>query len=217
MSTASGAIQKPEPDPLSTEEVNAVLDHMKQTYNEQVLNYFEFAIFTGMRPSELIELKWGDTDAKIVTVRRAKVEGKVKGTKTNKVRHIELNERAKLALGRQAKHTKLKGEHIFNNPVTSMPWNDDRAQAMLYWTPSLKAKNIRERVAYQCRHTFATIMLMSEANPMWVSRQMGHSNMKMLLEVYSKWIDLADKSKEINKVNLSINSTILAQDKIKTS
>lgn len=48
-------------------------------------------------------------------------------------------------------------------------------------------------------------MLMAGANPMWVSKQMGHVNMKMLLEVYAKWIDEADKSKEIDKVDQALD------------
>ena len=41
---------------------------------------------------------------------------------------------------------------------------------------------------------------MARANPMWVARQMGHSTMKMLLENYSRWIDLADKQREKSKI-----------------
>ena len=35
---------------------------------------------------------------------------------------------------------------------------------------------------------------------MWVARQMGHSTMKMLLENYSRWIDLADKQREKSQI-----------------
>ena len=41
---------------------------------------------------------------------------------------------------------------------------------------------------------------MSGANPAWVARQMGHASTKMLYEVYSKWIDGADKGLERAKV-----------------
>jgi hypothetical protein len=33
---------------------------------------------------------------------------------------------------------------------------------------------IRQRDAYQTRHTFAMLALMASANPMWVARQLGH-------------------------------------------
>lgn len=44
---------------------------------------------------------------------------------------------------------------------------------------------------YQTRHTFATLNLMLGANTAWLARQMGHS-VRMLLTVYTKWIDGGD-------------------------
>jgi integrase len=37
---------------------------------------------------------------------------------------------------------------------------------------------------------------MAGANPAWIARQLGHETAKMIFEVYSKWIDLEDKSRE---------------------
>lgn len=42
---------------------------------------------------------------------------------------------------------------------------------------------------------------MAGANPMWVAEQLGHTSMAMVLTVYSKWIDDADKSKERGKID----------------
>jgi len=205
-------VQKPEPDPLSLREVDILLAHIKKKYDEQILNYFEFAIFSGVRTCEIIEVQWGDVEDDRVIIRRARVEGETKSTKTCQVRVIELNVRAKQALARQAKYTKLSSKHVFHNPVTNEPWNDQRSQNNIYWQPALLAVKLHSRKAYQTRHTFATLMLMSGANPMWVARQMGHASMKMLLEVYSRWIDQADKSREVDKFNLSLLVTEQSQD-----
>ena len=204
-------VQKPEPDPFTIYEVELILDYLTNQYNEQIVNYFEFVFFTGLRPSELIELKWGDIEERTVTVRRAKVEGEVKGTKSSKVRIVELNERAKSALIRQRKHTAMLSNHVFHNPITNMTWADQRKQSSLYWTPTLRNLKLRDRVPYQCRHTYATLMLMAGSNPMWVAKQLGHANMNITLEVYARWIDLADKSRELDKVNLAIYSTDTVQ------
>jgi integrase len=48
---------------------------------------------------------------------------------------------------------------------------------------------------------------MAGANPMWVARQLGHVNMNMVLTVYSKWIDGADKSKERGKIDAMFTDT----------
>ncbi|OYY48915.1 MAG: hypothetical protein B7Y48_08230 [Methylophilales bacterium 28-44-11] len=47
---------------------------------------------------------------------------------------------------------------------------------------------------------------MAGANPMWVARQMGHATMQMLLTVYSRWIDGADKSQEKNKIEARLKA-----------
>jgi integrase len=209
--------QNPEPDPLTLDEANTLLEFMAARYDEQVINYFEFAIFSGLRTAEQIELYWGDVERDEITIRRSRVENTVKATKTYKTRQVALNDRAKAALKRQEKFTKMKGDHVFNNPVTGLPWNDQRSQSKNYWHPALKACHLRERDPYQTRHTYATMMLMMGANPMWVAKQMGHKNMKMLLEIYARWIDKADKSKEIEKVNNQLLSTNYAHKKISNS
>jgi len=209
--------QKPQPDPFTPEEAELILDHMASKYNEQIVNYFEFAFYSGLRTSELIELQWADIEEDVAIIRRARVEGVSKATKTSQVRIIELNARAKEALLRQKSHTKLTGKHVFLNPFTNEPWNDQRSQAKIYWQPTLTKLKLHYRTPYQTRHTFATMMLMADANPMWVSRQLGHANMKMTLEVYSKWIDLADKSRELEKVNSRLLVTKRPQKKTGTS
>ena len=48
---------------------------------------------------------------------------------------------------------------------------------------------------------------------MWVSRQMGHTSMKMLLEVYSRWIDMADRSREKSKLESVLSVPNVCQNK----
>ncbi len=192
--------QKDPPDPFSLDEVNIAVDELRQS-SEHYANYFEFAFFTGLRTSELLALTWDDVDFvnAFVRVSKAKVLGEIKGTKTASVRDVELNSRAMAALKRQKTHTYLSGGTVFTNPNTGDSISNDYVVS-LPWKRALKSAGLRYRNPYQTRHTFATLNLMAGANPMWVSRQMGHTSMKMLLEVYSRWIDQADRSREKNKL-----------------
>lgn len=195
-------VQKEPPDPLTAEEVDVVLTHM-QKYDAQIVNLFEFSFFTGMRPSEVIALRWGDIDQVrgLARVKRARTFGEEHETKTFKVRDVELNTRAKAALARQKPLTFLKDGYVFDNPVTGEPYSEERPLRRAYWNPTLKALGMRERNFYQTRHTYATLNLMAGANPMWVAKQLGHATMAMVLTVYSKWIDGADKSNERGKID----------------
>ncbi len=42
---------------------------------------------------------------------------------------------------------------------------------------------------------------------MWVSKQLGHANMQMLLKVYSKWIAVQIKSNERGKIDAIFEQT----------
>lgn len=200
--------QKPLPDPLDFEEVEIVLAWLNKNRPEPIWNYYELAIFAGLRPSEQIAEIWPDIDLRrgIARIQRAKVWGQSKDvTKTYQIRDIELNSRALAALRRQKKHTYLAGKEVFLDPITGQPFVDDKPPR-LHWNAALKATGVRQRVAYQTRHTFATLNLMAGANPMWVAQQMGHTTMKMVLERYAKWIPQADRSEERGKLDRKLKN-----------
>ena len=51
-------------------------------------------------------------------------------------------------------------------------------------------------------------LLMTGANPAWVARQLGHRSTKMLYEVYSRWINGADRGFEKAKVEAGIGQQL---------
>jgi integrase len=50
------------PDPLTGAERDAILAEMDERYDPRIGAYFRFAFFTGVRPEELIALRWEDVD-----------------------------------------------------------------------------------------------------------------------------------------------------------
>jgi integrase len=216
----NGKTQAIIPDPLDINEMERILKDMREHYNEQVFNYFEFAFLTGMRPEELIALRWDDIDwnHKTIQVSRAKTfKGTIKEVKTYVSRDVDLVSRAVGALNRQKKHTFHKSEDIFENPNTAKPWHDDRSQRDHFWRPTLKRLGIRMRRPYQTRHTYATTYLSAGGNPTYVSRQMGHKNAKMLFTVYAKWIDSSDRGREKEKMEAVLRSHSSSSISISTS
>lgn len=198
------------PDPLSSAEMEQVLKRMESAVPQVVLHYFEFAFMTGMRPEELIALRWTDVDwaNESIRVERARTAGEYKPLKTYQARDVDLVKRALLALKEIGPLThEQAGGYIFMNPVTNKPWHDERSQRDHYWKPVLKDRGIRYRRAYQTRHTYATNALSAGVNPSYVSRQMGHKSAKMLFAVYSKWIDGADRGREKAKMEAMLNGS----------
>jgi integrase len=56
------------------------------------------------------------------------------------------------------------------------------------WYPALEKAGLRRRTMYQSRHTYASLMLSAGENPQWVSRQLGHADLSVLISHYAKYI-----------------------------
>jgi integrase len=106
-------------DPFSSEEQAAILDAL----SGQKRNLIQFALWAGLRTSELCALEWGDIDWRRGTLRvqRAKtqVSDEAETTKTRSgVRDVKLLGPALDALQAQKPHTFMKGGVVFENPRT---------------------------------------------------------------------------------------------------
>jgi len=176
-----------EPQPFSNLEIDKITSALATPYRE----YFQFAFFTGLRTGELLGLRWEDVDLKrqVAHIRVSKSYGIEKEPKTKgSIRTIELHERAIDAINRIKKSQFIDSKRIFIDPKTMKEYNYADGLRKYVWKPTLKKLNIPYRCPYQCRHTYASMMLSSGANPLWVARQMGHSDWGMIRKVYGRWI-----------------------------
>lgn len=180
-------------DPFTKDEQAAILANA----TGQARNFIQFALWTGMRTSELVALDWGDIDflRGVVMVSRAMTqqsdEAEVPKTAAGK-REIKLLAGALEALQAQKAHTWLAGAEIFQNPNKGERWAGDQPIRKTMWTYVLKRAGVRYRYPYQTRHTYASMMLSAGEHPMWVARQMGHADWTMIARVYGRWMPDAD-------------------------
>ena len=200
-------IQKPKPDPFTLSEVDAALDHIRKDEREgaAMADYYEFAAFAGLRPSEQIALRWEDVDLlkNEVKVHRARVMSRDKArTKTVVERVVELNSRAAAVLDRQRPRTQLAGGDVFINPVTRAPYHDEQFQAR-EWMRALRMCGIRHRPPKELRDTSVSQALSAGAEVYYVAQQHGHSVTTMLKD-YAKWIPKADQGRNIAAINASL-------------
>lgn len=177
-------------DPFSADERAAILSAL----DRQAHYFVQFAFWTGLRTSELVALDWPDIDwmRGVVVVSRAMTEGMDEpedGTKTDAgMREVKLLPPALEALKAQKAFTFLKSAEVFQNPRTGERWTGDRTIREGMWIPALKKAGVRYRKPYQTRHTFASMMLMAGENPMWVAKQMGHTDWSLTAKRYARWI-----------------------------
>lgn len=198
--------QKEPPDPFEPAERDRIIAHATARHPAQVANLIAFWFWTGLRTSELFGLQWANVDlaARTVTVREALVRGRQKArTKTSTIRVVRLNSNALAALQAQREHTQLAGGAVFLDPRYGEPWNEERAFRRSYWTPTLKLLGIRYRRPYNCRHTYATAMLMAGVTPAFAARQLGHS-IEMFLRTYARWLDGEQNDREMARIEATI-------------
>ena len=176
-------------DPFSPEEQRELLASARGQYR----NMLQFALWTGLRTSELIALEWGDIDwirkeARITRgLTKAAKEAEVPKTAAG-VRDVKLLPMALDALESQKTHTYLAGGVIFQDDRYGTPFDGDQAVRKSFWIPLTRRAKVRYRNPYQTRHTYASMMLSAGEHPMWVAKQMGHKDWTMIARVYGRWI-----------------------------
>ena len=176
---------KPEIFPLSFDEVQRFLGKV----DRDSFNYFVTAFLTGMRPNELIALKWRNIDLIFgkISVREGRVHGIESSPKTeSSYREIDILPPLRKVLVDQKAKTFFRGDYVFVT-IAGTPLDVNNLRNRV-WYPTLKKAGLRDRTMYQTRHTFATLMLSSGENPNWVAQMMGHASAEMLFKRYAKFI-----------------------------
>ncbi len=177
-----------EPMPFTEKEISKILAALDQPYRE----FFQFSFYTGLRTGELLGLRWEDLDLKKELAHiRVNLTGGIEKTPKTKgsIRSVELNENALNAL-RSIQSSKYANSHrVFVDPKTMKQYRYADGLRKYVWKPALQEAKVKYRYPYQCRHTYASMMLSSGKNPMWVAKQMGHSDWGMIRKVYGRWIE----------------------------
>lgn len=119
----------------------------------------QFGLATGLRPGELMALRWSRIDwlASKVRVDLNLVAKTEKGPKTEAgIRDVDLSPEALAALEAAKPLSQLAGEHVFLNPRTGTAWESDAQIRKTLWQPLCTRAKVRYRNPYQMRHTFAS-------------------------------------------------------------
>ena len=185
---------------LSLKEVFAFLQAARQA-EDRFEALYVLAVFTGMRPGELLALKWSDLvlegPSPVAHVCRSlskTPDGLVfKRTKTEKGRSISLlpsvvealRAHRKRQAGQRLRYSGLWEDHDLVFPSQTgapMSW---RNLILRNFKPLLKKVGLPDIRFYDLRHTFATLLLEQGENPKVVQEILGHSQISLTLDTYS--------------------------------
>jgi integrase len=148
------------------------------------------AIGAGLRPNENFGLKRANIDlhARVIRIRQTYGRDGQGDVKTKRSRRdVNMTEPVYRALKEQLLETQLHSPWLWpisrTNPRPRNPTTFSRHS----WPALLKRAGVKHRNLYQCRHTFATLLLQGGAEWRYVADQMGHADLTMLQKHYWKW------------------------------
>lgn len=176
-------LEKTNREYLTQKELNTLFDLYNfnlKPHLKNVLEYFLFACYTGLRYQDIQNLKFKNIQ-----------EGKIniKMNKTKEVILIPLNDKASLLMP-DFTNTEDKIFNVYSNQKTNE-----------YLKEIIKFVGINKSISFHCsRHTFATISLTIGIPIEVVSKLLGHNTLKTT-QIYAKIVDTV-KVKEMEKWNL---------------
>jgi len=170
--------------PFSFEEWKIIINHIPDWYKP----YFEFAVQTGLRPSEQVALKWDAIDDEYIHIELSRVRNEEKtALKTYESRRrIQLRPTLKKILDWQKELTKdFQSPYVFLN-TQGRPILQDKMREI--WSRRMKKSGLAYRRMYETRHTFASWALALGETPEWVARTLGHVDTSMVYSTYGRYI-----------------------------
>lgn len=181
--------RSPRINPFTSEEVKRIIDASKG-HNYNFVYFLAMGFFTGMRTGEILALKRSDIDFenKIIHIRSTISRfGDVKPKTFGSSRDIPIIDALYPFI---LKMYEKENDNYLMTTQYGNPYQDTHIFCIYWWKPLLKALGITYRRPYNMRHTFATNMLYRQlCTPLELSQYLGHSNTRMIYEVYVNYIE----------------------------
>jgi len=126
------------------------------------------ALNTGMRKSEILNLRWDNVDLKhgFILLDR---------TKNGERREIPINDTLRTTLDGLIRH--LDTPYVFYDPATGKPYQDIKRS----FNSALRRAGIRDFHFHDLRHTFASHLVMAGVDLTTVKELLGHKTLTMTL------------------------------------
>jgi integrase len=189
--------RKPKITPLEVVEVNTLLS----TFKKECLAHYPLVLLlvnTGLRIGEAVALQWQDIDfeEREMNINKNFVRSRIEeSTKNGEERTVDMTTQLagclqSLKTGR-AKQSLLQGKGgidknwIFPSVVkgSSKPLNYDRWRRDVFY-PLLGRAELRRIRIHDLRHTYASIMISTGCNLIYIRDQLGHSSIKVTADTY---------------------------------
>ncbi len=168
---------------------NFLHDYKDGKYEEDG-NILWVLYFTGMRVGECLSLKWSDFDGKTVHVNKQLQRGNWITPKTqSSIRKIALDPKTIDIINRQ--YDMYKNIPHFNKDWFIFGGYEQYSQTTLRYHKNVACRELKipEFKIHALRHSHASNLIEAGVNIFKISKRLGHSSIKMTMDVYGHLID----------------------------
>lgn len=189
-------LKREEIQPLNAGQVRALLQ-AAETADDRLRTFYAVAVRTGMRPGEMLALRWSDVDLEgnaTVRINRSLSDGEFTAPKTARSRRrITLSPATIAALKLHRKHqleermakAGLWEDHGLVFP-SSVGTPKSQRNLNREFKNAIKRAGLPEHFRlYDLRHTCATLLLSRNVHPKYVQELLGHASIALTLDTYS--------------------------------
>jgi len=182
---------KPEMHTIAEADLQRFLDAAKQTEYSPL---FYLALFTGMRRSELLALRWADVDLLMCQAHVTRSlhhlrtgETVIRQPKTAKSRRmVALSPSTCQVL--QEYRAKQESERLHDGKLLQedgliFPWMPDTVTHA--WLKVARRVGLKDINLHSARHSHASLLLKQGVHPKIVQERLGHSSIQVTLDTYS--------------------------------
>jgi integrase len=143
------------------------------------------AALSGLRRGELFALTAANVDlgGSTITVAATGDGGKVGRPKGGKVRRVYVEGRVVELLAEQLRERVPNGyDLVFPSPQGEM-WGGSNFRARVF-NPAKKRAELNGMIFHDLRHTYASLLIAANVQPMVVAEQLGHTDARLVLQRY---------------------------------
>jgi len=179
-------------NPFNKDEIFKILANIP----DKIKAFFAIGFFTGLRTGEITALRYSDIDLKnkVIKVNKTRNKGIESTPKTlSSFRNVEILDVLFPYLETHINNYKKENDDYVFLTKFKKPYYSATKISVTYWQKVLDKLNLKYRNLYQMRHTFASIMINSGEDILWVANMLGHKNANITLQVYAKYIKNENK------------------------
>jgi integrase len=196
---------------LTPSDIRVLLEHADARWRPLLYT----AVFTGLRQGELLGLKWGDIDwqSRRIHVARQFSKGRFTDLKTkHSRRRVDMADELvwvlkawKLACPkRSGDDTEMADGDLVFPHTDGTPLNHGLLLRNGFY-PALRRAKLRRVRFHDLRHTFASLLIAANIHPKRIQALMGHSTIRVTMDVYGHLMDDAD-NEAANKITALVQS-----------